>query len=98
MCGHSLGGYVSSVYALKYENELEKLILLSPVGIPKKPDDFDYLTIAKKFDTLPKRVGARAVLYLWDKSFTPFDVLRQIGGRGTHAFLKFYMKNRMPAI
>lgn len=83
LAGHSLGGYLSSVYALKYENEIEKLILLSPVGIPEKPADFDFNNVAKRFDTFPKRVGAKMILYLWDKSFTPFGILRYGGSYGT---------------
>ncbi|KXN68696.1 alpha/beta-hydrolase [Conidiobolus coronatus NRRL 28638] len=37
LLGHSLGGYLSTVYALKYPRRVEKLILVSPVGIPKSP-------------------------------------------------------------
>ncbi|KAI9027287.1 Alpha/Beta hydrolase protein [Phycomyces nitens] len=34
LMGHSLGGYLSTCYALKYPQRVEKLILVSPVGIP----------------------------------------------------------------
>lgn len=34
LAGHSLGGYLSTEFALKYPNQIKKLILLSPVGIP----------------------------------------------------------------
>ncbi|SCV02311.1 LANO_0F16666g1_1 [Lachancea nothofagi CBS 11611] len=33
LVGHSLGGYLSCCYALKYPNRVEKLILVSPVGV-----------------------------------------------------------------
>ncbi|SCU99953.1 LAMI_0G01926g1_1 [Lachancea mirantina] len=33
LVGHSLGGYLSCCYALKYPDKVEKLILVSPVGV-----------------------------------------------------------------
>lgn len=41
LVGHSLGGFLSACYALKYPERVEKLILVSPVGLPVKPDDFE---------------------------------------------------------
>ncbi|KAJ3373352.1 hypothetical protein GGF31_000785 [Allomyces arbusculus] len=38
LVGHSLGGYLSAVYALKYPERVEKLVLVSPVGVPDEPD------------------------------------------------------------
>ncbi|ANZ77448.1 BA75_05020T0 [Komagataella pastoris] len=35
LVGHSLGGYLSSCYSLKYKDAVEKLILVSPVGIER---------------------------------------------------------------
>lgn len=37
LVGHSMGGYMSVCYALKYPGRLNKLILVSPVGIPEDP-------------------------------------------------------------
>ncbi|KAI9281081.1 Alpha/Beta hydrolase protein [Sporodiniella umbellata] len=37
--GHSLGGYFSACYALKYPERVEKLILVSPAGIPNPPPE-----------------------------------------------------------
>jgi cardiolipin-specific phospholipase len=37
LLGHSLGGYMAVVYSLKYPGHLNKLILVSPVGIPEDP-------------------------------------------------------------
>ncbi|KAJ7774288.1 alpha/beta-hydrolase [Mycena maculata] len=38
LVGHSLGAYFSVVYALKYPHRVNKLILLSPAGVPRDPD------------------------------------------------------------
>ncbi|ODQ55455.1 alpha/beta-hydrolase [Saitoella complicata NRRL Y-17804] len=37
LAAHSLGGYLGVSYALKYPERVEKLILISPVGIPEDP-------------------------------------------------------------
>ncbi|KAF3904962.1 hypothetical protein ABW20_dc0110655 [Dactylellina cionopaga] len=37
LMGHSLGGYLAVCYAQKYPARLEKLVLVSPVGIPEDP-------------------------------------------------------------
>lgn len=37
MVGHSLGGYLSTAYALRKPERVNRLILISPVGIPKSP-------------------------------------------------------------
>jgi cardiolipin-specific phospholipase len=39
LIGHSLGAYLSVVYALKYPSRVNKLILLSPAGVSRGPDD-----------------------------------------------------------
>jgi pimeloyl-ACP methyl ester carboxylesterase len=38
LVGHSLGGYLSAVYALRYPERVERLILLSPAGVPASKD------------------------------------------------------------
>lgn len=38
LVGHSLGGYLSIAYALKYPTRVNRLILLSPAGIPRDPN------------------------------------------------------------
>jgi cardiolipin-specific phospholipase len=39
LIGHSLGGYLSAAYTLKYPSRVDRLILISPVGIPPNPSD-----------------------------------------------------------
>ncbi|KAL1681402.1 Alpha/Beta hydrolase protein [Schizophyllum commune] len=38
LIGHSLGAYFSVVYALKYPERVNKLILISPAGVPRGPE------------------------------------------------------------
>lgn len=39
LVGHSLGAYLSVVYALKYPTRVSKLVLLSPAGVPRDPNN-----------------------------------------------------------
>jgi len=38
LVGHSLGGYLSVAYALRYPTRVSKLILISPAGVPRDPN------------------------------------------------------------
>jgi cardiolipin-specific phospholipase len=96
--GHSLGGYVAAVYALRHPEDVIKLILLSPVGLPEKPDTFTHQEVVERFDSWKGKAYAKAVLYLWEKNFTPFGPMRASGSWGTKAFLNLYLKNRMSSI
>lgn len=39
LVGHSLGGYLSVAYSLKYPQNVNRLVLLSPAGIPNAPEE-----------------------------------------------------------
>jgi cardiolipin-specific phospholipase len=39
LIGHSLGAYFSAVYALRYPQRVHKLVLLSPAGVPRDPNN-----------------------------------------------------------
>ena len=41
LLGHSLGAYLSVLFALKFPAKIKKLILMSPIGLLTKPDDWD---------------------------------------------------------
>ncbi|PVU95917.1 hypothetical protein BB559_002559 [Furculomyces boomerangus] len=49
LLGHSFGGYMSSLYALKYPERIEKLVLESPVGVPETPESLRDLVDLGKF-------------------------------------------------
>ncbi|TFK86498.1 alpha/beta-hydrolase [Polyporus arcularius HHB13444] len=42
LVGHSLGGYLSVAYALRYPTRVSKLILVSPAGVPRDPNSTTY--------------------------------------------------------
>lgn len=74
LAAHSMGAYTSVRYCEKFPWRVEKLILLSPAGVPEKPQE-DPANPPK----LPWyfRLGR----YLWDKGYGPFDLARTVGRR-----------------
>ncbi|KAG9284241.1 hypothetical protein G9A89_002051 [Geosiphon pyriformis] len=76
LLGHSLGGYFAAVYALKYPLRVERLILVSPVGIPENPHEQNEL----KNSTGRQIPGW--VIRLWNANITPQSILRWTGPFG----------------
>ena len=48
LAGHSMGGYLSVAYAERYPQHVERLILISPVGVPERQEEDD-----SKINSLP---------------------------------------------
>ncbi|CAG8764305.1 7246_t:CDS:2, partial [Racocetra persica] len=71
-----LGGYFSAVYALKYPDRVERLILVSPVGIPENPNGTETLK------TLVGRTMSNIIIKLWDSDITPQLIMRWAGPFG----------------
>jgi len=89
LVGHSLGGYLSTVYAMKYPERLHKLILLSPVGIPDPPRSWE-----EDFDRKAKENWKlRTAKWLWESS-TPQQVLRNADWLGMGKWLAHRMISR----
>ncbi|KAL7533298.1 hypothetical protein ACHAWF_004445 [Thalassiosira exigua] len=95
LAGHSMGGYLSVAYAERYPHRVERLILLSPVGVPeKRPED------ERKLDDLP--LSARAMIKvargLFDRGVTPGTFLRSLPHSKSRQMVEGYICNRLPAI
>ena len=46
LAGHSLGGYLSARYAMKYPSHLSGLVLISPVGVPQQPPKSHHVKVS----------------------------------------------------
>eukprot|EP00347_Sterkiella_histriomuscorum_P022363 403330748 len=98
LAGHSFGGYISSVYALRNPQEIEQLILLSTIGIPEQPQNYTIDSFVGHFDQRAPVWAVRSIYRLWIRNYTPFHVLRWGGNIGTKKFLKFYTSTRMESL
>lgn len=86
LAGHSLGGYISGCYALRYPKYVTKLLLLSPGGIYEKPTDHNPdRVIWTKFSWINK-----FVLFFWLQDISLIEFMRKLG-----PFSGLLMKNYM---
>eukprot|EP01134_Creolimax_fragrantissima_P006541 CFRG6541T1 len=79
LVGHSLGGYLATVYSLKYPEHVHKLVLASPVGIPDRPTEEPERI---KNLTGIKRLAYSIVKAGWNSNITAQSVMRTIGPLG----------------
>lgn len=96
LAGHSMGGYLSVAYAEQYPQHVEKLILLSPVGVPIKVDSED----EQRVNSLPFYVRAmiHTVRAMFNRGITPGYFLRSLPNSKSRAMVHGYITNRLPAI
>ena len=88
--GHSLGGYLSACYSMKYPERVEHLLMVSPVGVPMPPPPGS--------DQFPTRRRANSVLmstvrFFWERSYTPQGLIRFAGPFGP-SLVKWYTDRR----
>jgi cardiolipin-specific phospholipase len=81
LAGHSLGGYLSGQYSLKYPTRLNGLILISPVGVPDAPSRGEQLSACE----LDWKI--RILKELWQWNVTPQGLVRFAGKRGENMIL-----------
>ena len=86
LSAHSFGAYLAGSWALKHPENFKKLLLLSPVGIKKRPkpgEDTEELDFAKRFKgrqkTLPPKVLEVLLGFAHKQKFSPLSVGRLAG-------------------
>jgi len=97
LAGHSLGGYLSVAYAEQYPQHVEKLILLSPVGVHMKDDTEDE---QRMMNSLPFYIRAmiHRVRAMFNRGITPGYFLRSLPNSKSRDMVNDYITNRLPAI
>ncbi|KAJ3014671.1 hypothetical protein HKX48_005019 [Thoreauomyces humboldtii] len=73
LMGHSLGGYLSAAYALRYPQHVERLVLVSPAGVGKNAE----VDMRNRKGFLPKLFTT-----LWTWNVTPMTLIRGMGPWG----------------
>lgn len=95
LAGHSMGGYLSVAYCEKYPERVEKLILLSPVGIPTKSEQVEAI---RKNATFTRRLFLSLYTSMFENGTTPCSVLRTLPKTKSRHYIESYVKHRLPAI
>ncbi len=96
LAGHSMGGYLSVAYAEQYPQHVEKLILLSPVGVPQKVEEED----TQRLNLVPFYIRAliHTVRAMFNRGITPGYFLRSLPNSKSRDMVNGYIANRLPAI
>ena len=92
LCGHSLGGYIATNYALRYKSIVKRLILMSPAGISGIDENFNFEEHIKNFGFM-RRQFLKLASKIWNKKYTPNKLYKKTGFLGKYA-LKLYVTKR----
>ncbi|RKP27054.1 Alpha/Beta hydrolase protein, partial [Syncephalis pseudoplumigaleata] len=94
LAGHSMGGYMSSLYSLRYPERVERLVLISPVGIPEHPSAAEQAGAAAEATAGISSKIPGWVSTMWDRNYTPQWFVRAMGPFGPR-LVSTYVQNRM---
>ena len=99
LVGHSLGGYLVAMYAMRLSSSqmntipnLTKLILASPVGFQPLP------TTNERIQTSELPPTIRLVDALWSSNFTPQQIVRMLGYTRGFNTVKRALHGRIPQL
>lgn len=95
LAGHSMGGYFACAYCEKYPERVERLILLSPVGVPTKSEQVEAI---RKNATFTRRLFLSFYTSMFENGTTPCSVLRTLPKKKSRHYVESYVKHRLPAI
>ena len=97
LTGHSFGGYVAVAYCERYPERVERLILLSPLGVPDGQDP----NIQRKMESMQSSLRGKAFLGIFQTMFdwtTPGNVIRSFTERSGFNMARNYVERRVPEI
>ena len=95
LAGHSFGGYICGHYAYRYPQNIKKLLMLSPAGVPYVPPDFDVSQLRFKNGKKPSKLLKSIGKNVWNKKWSPFGVMRKSGALLGKKIIKSYLNKRM---
>jgi cardiolipin-specific phospholipase len=93
-----MGGYLAAAYAERHPDRVHKLVLLSPVGLPRRPGREEE---ARTVGSLPfvARCAIKTARYLFEsRGITPGDFLRSLPASKSRSMVESYVGRRLPAL
>ncbi|KAL3902474.1 MAG: hypothetical protein SGILL_010811 [Bacillariaceae sp.] len=97
LVGHSFGGYMSVAYTERYPERVERLLLLSPVGVPDENDP----GVKERVDRMRSSWRGSMFLGVFQTLFemtNPGAVLRTLSTERSYGMAQNYVQNRLPEI
>ena len=95
LCAHSYGAYLMGTYATQYPQHIRKLVLLSPLGVKKSPDNFNLSKIRFMRGSGPPWWAQTLANNLWGK-VNPFTLLRMQSESRVRTSLGKYVNAHQP--
>lgn len=97
LAGHSMGGYVSVAYSERYPQRVERLVLLSPVGVPYESKGI----IERRQSQFQSSFQTRMLWTIYSTLFYSYsfgDILRLAPTSRSRGLLEQYVERRLPSI
>jgi cardiolipin-specific phospholipase len=98
LCGHSFGGYMSVAYTERYPERVERLLLLSPVGVPDETDP----SVHERRKRFQSSWRGRIFVNIFEMVFegtTVGTILRNyMSEERSHGMAQNYVTRRLPEI
>lgn len=90
LAGHSYGGYLCGLYAAWKPEHIKKLLLLSPLGLKQRPENFNLCMLRFQNNRGPPRWFLPLANKLWGK-LTPFSIVRKLCDKRVRKGLRSYI-------
>ncbi|ANB13425.1 Cld1p [Sugiyamaella lignohabitans] len=86
LIAHSMGAYIGLSYAAKYRNRVNRMMLVSPAGVPRSIYSIPSSKLPDCVESPTPRGGQNVVpgwfKYLWECHWSPFSLVRNTGPLG----------------
>lgn len=98
LAGHSMGGYISVAYAERYPERVDRLILISPVGVPEETEVEMKRRKERYLSSYRARMFYALYTGLFESNYTGGGLLRSVSEARGIGWINSYVTRRLPAI
>jgi len=96
--GHSFGAYISMNYAIRFPAQIEKIVMLSPAGVPQKPKEYDLATYFGLGPSIVNSVVTKFVTSIWGSQYSFISPLKYMGYKTGDFIIYHYYKSYYPTL